>query len=168
MTPIESLIERYAAGSTLLAYAAGGIHDEKARERPGPGRWSCAELVAHIVDSDLVDSDRMKRVIADEAATLLPYDENRWVAGLHSAEMPIDAGLALFAANRAWTARILRACDEAAFRRAGLHGERGRLTLAELVAANVTHLDHHLRFLYGKRANLGISVQPRYLNSTID
>ncbi|WP_165222682.1 DinB family protein [Aquisphaera insulae] len=168
MTAIESLIERYEAGARLLGYAAGGISPEKAVERPGPGKWSCAELVAHIVDSDLVDSERMKRVIADESATLVPYDENRWVDGLHSHEMPIEAGLALFAANRAWTARILRACDESAFRRSGLHGEKGRMTLTDLVAEMVTHLDHHLRFLYGKRANLGIAVQPRYANSVID
>jgi hypothetical protein len=26
----------------------------------------------------------------------------------------------------------------------------------------VNHLDHHLRFLYAKRANLGVAIQPRY------
>ena len=35
-------------------------------------------------------------------------------------------------------------------------------TLAKLVAGYVSHLDYHLKFLYAKRANLGMSLYPRY------
>ncbi len=57
---------------------------------------------------------------------------------------------------------MLRGCDEADFARAGNHTEHGRMTLAELVTTYAGHLDHHLKFLYGKRANLGSALQPRY------
>jgi hypothetical protein len=43
-----------------------------------------------------------------------------------------------------------------------MHSETGPVTLAALLAKYVGHLDHHLRFLYGKRSNLGIAVPPRY------
>ena len=36
----------------------------------------------HLLDSDLVASDRMKRVIAEPNPTLLAYDENLWVKNL--------------------------------------------------------------------------------------
>jgi hypothetical protein len=58
--------------------------------------------------------------------------------------------------------RVLRHCEQADFARVGIHTENGRLTLAALVANSVGHLDHHLRFLYGKRANLGVAIPPRY------
>ena len=61
--------------------------------------------------------------------------------------MPVEEAVNLFAANRHWMTRVLRGCAETDFARAGQHSERGRLTLAELVAGDVTHLDHHLRFL---------------------
>ena len=166
MSAPKSLIDRFAAGGALLIYAVDAITAEQARARPGPGTWSIAELVAHLVDSDLVGSDRMKRVIAEDEPTLLAYDETAWIQRLRSHEMPVGESVSLFAANRQWMARVLRGCAEADFARAGQHSERGRLTLAELVAGYVTHLDHHLRFLYGKRANLGIAIQPRYSDLT--
>ena len=52
---------------------------------------------------------------------------------------------------------------EADFARAGRHSERGPQTLAEIVALATNHVDHHLRFLYAKRANLGVAIPPRYM-----
>lgn len=156
------LVDRYAVGGNLLKYAAADIAPDHARARPGPGAWSLAELAVHLLDSDLVASDRMKRVIAEENPTLYAYDENAWTERLQANDLPIDEAASLFAANRAWTARILKNCSEADFGRSGMHTEAGRQTLAELVTKYVSHLDHHLKFLYMKRANLGIAVPPRY------
>ena len=36
------------------------------------------------------------------------------------------------------------------------------MTLAELLATATNHLDHHLLYLYAKRANLGVALPPRY------
>jgi uncharacterized damage-inducible protein DinB len=161
-SPIDAVIERYAIGPTLLAHAASGLTPEQERARPGPGAWSIAELVTHLVDSDLVAADRMKRVIAEPNPTLLAYDENAWIDRLRAQEMPVAEGVELFAANRRWMVHILKRCDEGDFARAGMHSEAGRQTLADLVVKYANHLDYHLKFLYGKRANLGVSVYPRY------
>jgi uncharacterized damage-inducible protein DinB len=156
------LVERYAKGGELLTYASSGLSTEQLHARPGPGEWSLAELIAHLCDSDLVASDRMKRVIAEDAPKLLAYDENAWIARLRPNELVTDDAVQLFVWNRRWTASILRLCTADAFARTGEHSETGRKTLADLVANYVTHLDYHLKFLYGKRANLGISIYPRY------
>jgi hypothetical protein len=74
-----STIERYAAGGPLLVYAAAGLTPEQETARPGPGRWSVAELVAHLLDSDLVYAERMKRVLAEDRPTLMAFDENAWI-----------------------------------------------------------------------------------------
>ena len=155
-------IDRYAAGPELLRYAAQGLTPEQEQARPGPGAWSIAELVAHMVDSESVGIERMKRVIAEDNPTLQAYHQDLWIARLDSQSMPISEGVALFAANRAWMTRILRKCTEADFARSGLHTEDGPKTLAKLVVGYVGHLDYHLRFLYAKRANLGVSLYPRY------
>jgi hypothetical protein len=156
------LIDRYAAGGPVLGYAAAGLTPEQEHARPGPGDWSIAELVGHLVDSDLVASDRMKRVIAEANPILLAFDETAWIKRLGTQEMPVEEGVNLFVANRRWITRILRRCTDGDFARAGQHSECGRMTLAELLTTYVNHLDHHLRFLYGKRANLGAALDPRY------
>lgn len=167
MSALVSLIDRYAAGGSLLVYAAGDLTPEQERARPGPGAWSIAELVAHLVDSDLVAANRMKWVIAEDEPPLLNMEETAWVRSLRSHDLPVEEAINLFAANRHWTTRILRGTPEADFARAGHHSQRGRMTLAEILSTYVNHLDHHLRFLYAKRANLGVSLQPRYSYPTL-
>lgn len=162
---IDTMIERYEAGAEVLAYAVQQLTPEQERARVTPGAWSIAELAAHLLDCDLVAADRMKRIIAEENPTLQAFDEDAWLTRLGSHAMPIDEAVALFAANRRWMARVLRGLPEADFARAGQHTEAGRKTLADVVVTMANHVDHHLKFLYGKRANLGVSLYPRYSRS---
>jgi hypothetical protein len=159
---LSALIDRYEAGGPLLAYAVSGLSREHELARPGPGAWSIAEVVAHLTDSDLVGTDRMKRVIAQPEPTLLAYDENAWVASLGYEELPLVEEVALFTASRNRMARILRRVRPEHFARWGDHTERGRETLADLLVGYAEHLDHHLKFLYAKRGNLGVAIYPRY------
>lgn len=159
---VGPLIERYAAGAPTLAYAVVGLSPEHEQARPGPGTWSIAELVAHVLDTDLVLTDRMKRILAENEPTLLAFDENAWVERLGYQGMRVEEAVNLLAANRHWMTQVLRCCAEGDFARAGNHTERGRQTLAEVLSTVVNHLDHHLRFLYAKRANLGVALPPRY------
>jgi uncharacterized damage-inducible protein DinB len=156
------VIDRYAAGGVLLAHATAGLAPEHKTARVGPGTWSIAQLVAHLLDADLVIADRMKRVIAEDEPVLQAFDENHWIDRLDSQAMPVEEAVNLFAAQRRWTTRILRKCSDADFVRVGLHSEAGRKTLAELVVTAVGHVDHHLRFLFAKRATLGVAVIPHY------
>ncbi len=156
------LIDRYASGYAIFAYALAGLTPEQAHARPGPGLWSIAELTIHVLDADLVHADRMKRVIAEDNAVLQAFDENAWLTKLDYQSLPVDAALPLLHANRSWMTSILRRCDDSTFLRAGMHTERGRQTLAEILASATNHIDHHLRFLYAKRANLGVALPPRY------
>ena len=158
----DALIGRYELGAELLAYAVQGLTEEQGRERIGPGAWSVAELVAHLLDCDLAYADRMKRVIAEDDPTLLAFDQDAWLVRLGSAEMPVVEAVALLAANRRWMARVFKRLDEPDFARAGVHSELGPTTLAAFIARISNHVDHHLNFLYAKRGNLGVSIYPRY------
>ncbi len=159
---ITPLIDRFAAGSEILVYATQQLSREQETARVGPGEWTVAELVAHLLDSDLVLADRMKRIIAEENPTLPAFDENAWLTRLHSGEQSVEEAVNLFVAHRHWMTRLLRRLPREDFARSGTHSEKGRKTLADVVSTAAGHVDHHLVFLYGKRANLGTSLYPRY------
>lgn len=161
------LVERYASGGAIVRYAVAGLSPGHATAHPGPGAWSIAELAAHLVDCDLVFADRMKRVIAEDGPVLQGFDENLWMTRLNSGRMPVDDAAGLLAANRLWMIPILRRCADADFARAGRHTEAGLMTLADLLAKATHHLDHHLRFLYAKRATLGVALPPRYASEQL-
>lgn len=162
MSAISTLIGRYAIGPATLEYAVHGLSDEQLRAKPGPGLWSIAELVAHMADSDAVGGDRIKRIIAEPEPTLLAYDETAWNDRLKMQDASLEDALVLFRANRRWIEQVLRRCDDSDFKRRGTHTEKGSVTLADQVVTYVTHLDYHLKFLYAKRANLRMAIQPRY------
>ncbi|MBI3463734.1 MAG: DinB family protein [Planctomycetes bacterium] len=158
----RTAIDQYARGIGLLSYATEGLTQPELLSRPGPGNWSTVELVAHLLDADLVIADRMKRVIAEENPPLVAFDENKWATRLHYEAQPTGTATVLFDLNRRHMLEVLRRLDDAAFQRTGLHSERGPLTLAQLVQGAADHLDHHLRFIYEKRQQLGRSIPARF------
>ena len=158
----SDLIDHYEHGGLKLKQAIVGLLAEDLDAYPVAGAWSIRQIVAHLVDSELVYADRMKRVIAEDRPSLLAFDENAWIDRLGSQAMPVEEAVNLFAANRQWMTRVLRRCTEADFARVGVHSEAGPQTLAEIVTRIAHHVDHHLKFLYAKRANLGVSLYPRY------
>jgi hypothetical protein len=151
----RAMIDRYEKGGATLRRSLTGLSRTDALAHPGPGKWSIQELVIHLADSDLIASDRMKRIIAEDNPAIIGFDETRFVANLHSDEQSLDDAVTLFEVNRRQTARILRKLPDAAFARQGTHNERGPVTLAQIVETYTAHLDHHLKFLYEKRARLG-------------
>lgn len=162
------LIDRYAMGPAILAYAVSDLSREQQQARPGPGDWSIGELVVHLLDTDLVYADRMKRLIAEDDPVLQGFDETAWASRLGYQESSVEEAVSLLAGNRRWMTPILRRLADADFARKGQHSERGRMTLAEVLATVTNHLDHHLRFLYVKRANLGVALPPRYSSEAIE
>ncbi|MDB5298016.1 MAG: hypothetical protein JWO31_3999 [Phycisphaerales bacterium] len=151
----RNLIDLYEDGGRKLQKAIEHLDDQDLVAFPVAGTWSIQQLVAHLADADLVFGDRMKRLIAEDSPTLLAYDENRWAAALHyELQTPRDA-VALFAANRKVMGALLRLLPDDAFARTGTHTERGEQSLEDVLRYAVSHLDHHLTFLYAKREKLG-------------
>lgn len=148
-------IDIYEDGGRKLLKAIEHLDRNDLSAVPVPGMWSIGQLVCHLADGDLVLSDRMKRVIAEDKPQLLAYDENKWVERLHYELQPAQEAAELFAANRRLTAGVLRLLPPEAFARTGTHSERGVQTLEQIAAFAVGHLEHHLKFLYQKREKLG-------------
>lgn len=160
MSPSDrALIETFAAGADKMRLAIAGLTRADCVARPGPGDWSIQELVIHMADSDSIGIDRMKRVIAEENPTLVGYDENKWNASLHIDEQSIEDAAIVFEVNRRQFSRVLRLIKPQAMERTGTHTERGRVTLRDLLETYTKHLEHHLKFLHGKRERLGKPVK---------
>jgi len=60
-----------------------------------------------------------------------------------------------FKFNRLHTAEILKRLGPDAMSRAGVHNQRGVVTLGELVDLYVWHVEHHRGFIERKRAQMG-------------
>ena len=157
---LQELVEHYARGGEKLALAIRGLTDEDLlqpppAERPELGRWSIHQVVIHLSDCEQVYADRVKRVIAEDNATLLAFDENRWAKNLNYEEQLAADAVQLVELTRRQLGRVLAKLPDSAFERIGTHSEAGRKRLADLVEGANRHLDHHLKFIHAKRAAMG-------------
>ena len=152
----ESQISLYAAGSTILRKAVEGVAQQKLNIRIAPGTWSIQEVVVHMIDSDLAATHRMRRIAAEEMPLLVSYDEDAFIARLAAEKTDIAEALDLFDANRTFTARWLRTLESSVFERSGIHTQRGKITLGEILAIYTHHLEHHMVFIEGKRKALAV------------
>lgn len=147
----RTLIEQYAAGSDLLHKGIRGLSRSELLAMPIPGTWSVQQIALHLMDSDLIGSDRMKRVIAEEQPALLGYNESAFASRLGYEHLDATMAAKIFRLNRLVTAEILRRQPDAAFERTGKHNERGDVSLSDLVSTYVNHLSHHMDFVRKKR-----------------
>ncbi len=150
----RQLIAQYRSGAELPAQAIVGLSPAQLNAHPIPGTWSIQEIVLHLMDSDLIGSDRMKRVIAEDHPTIVAYDESKFAARLFYAQLDVRAACDIFRLNRLMTSEILERLSDEAFERSGQHNEAGIVTLAGLVRTYVEHLAHHLHFVRKKREML--------------
>ena len=155
----RQLIEAYVACGPRLRHAVAGLSKEELTARPGPGNWSILELVLHLTDSDTIAIDRMKRMLTEDNPPLLYADETAYVDRLFSHEQSLEDALTLFEVGRRQFARVLRKLPEESFERRGTHDRRGPVTVGDMVKDYIGHVDHHLKFLYDKRARLGKPVR---------
>jgi hypothetical protein len=150
-----SVIDRYSAGGELLRNAVVGLSEADLLAHPIPNTWSIKEIVVHLMDSDLIGADRMKRIAAEPNPLLIGYDESAFARTLGYPQTDLQLALELFALNRQQTAAVLRQLPAESFERTGVHNEKGKVTLADMVRGYIDHLDGHLLHLHRKRELLG-------------
>lgn len=145
-------IHAYAAGGQKLIDAYQGLNCEQLFAIPVAGTWSLHQIAIHMMESDLIGTDRMKRIAAMDKPLLIGYDESAF-AKLPGVEL-VDtlSACKLFDQNRQMTATILRALPDASFDRWGIHNEIGRVTLGEMVEKYIHHLEGHLEHVAKKKA----------------
>jgi uncharacterized damage-inducible protein DinB len=149
-----TVIEQFASGGAKLRRAVAGLSFQELTAKPGPGQWSILEVVIHLVDSDSIAIDRMKRILIEDNPPLLYADETAYNDRLFPHEQSLEYALTLFDLGRRQFARVLRQLPPEAFERAGTHNRKGRVTVAEMVHGYIKHLDDHLVYVHGKRERL--------------
>jgi uncharacterized damage-inducible protein DinB len=153
---LPEMIESYVSGPKTLRQAVRGLTKEQLTARPVAGKWSTLEVVCHIADFEPIMADRMKRVIAEENPQLLGASENKFAAALAYHQRDLEEELAIIENTRRQMARILRTLPAEALQRAGVHNERGPLTLEKQLANAINHIPHHVKFVEEKRKALKV------------
>ncbi len=103
-----------AAGADALVAALAGLPEADLDRSITPSAWTIRQIVHHLADGEIVWSVflRMALGVPDASAQLDWYPGNEeWAGALDYAGRPIEAAVALFRAQRLYTAHLLEHLD---------------------------------------------------------
>lgn len=112
--------------------------------RPAPGKWSCAEVVGHLVDAELVFAYRIRSALSEPGRSIDAFDQDKWVAAQHWNDLPVDDSLRTFDALRQSTLALLDFLTTEEWTRHYIHSIRGPQTIANTATLLHTHDARHL------------------------
>ncbi len=144
-------IDEYESGGSLLRQSIAGLDSASMHAYPVAGTWSIHEIVIHMMDSDLIGIDRMKRIAAEDNPLLIGYNETKFIQKLQPKLQSAEIAIEIFDLSRKLFANVLRALPDESFERTGIHNEIGLVKLGEQVKKYHDHLTHHLKFIKQKR-----------------
>ena len=104
----EDLIAAYQQGAADLRRAAAGMSSEHLLKRVEPGKWSVLEVVCHVADFEVINAERIRRVLAEDEPTLFNGEPDDFERALCYEQRDLDEELNLIEIIRDQTARILR------------------------------------------------------------
>ncbi len=115
--------------------------------KPAAGVWTPSEVAGHLCDAARYWGARMRLVVHEQSPALEPYDEEGEVRLAAYRYWPLDVLLREFRVLAEDTVAFLRGLPSGAWDRAGVHTERGSLSLREIVAIEADHEENHVRQL---------------------
>src|ERR1700719_2679144 len=68
----------------------------KLRKKPAPGKWSAAEILAHLADCEIVTGWRMRQILGAPGSPIQPFDQDSWAAAGHYEKRDARKSLAQF------------------------------------------------------------------------
>lgn len=138
------LLQEYEDGPDLITKAISGIPKEIMEADPGPDHWSIHEILVHLCDSEIVGSDRIRRALGEDNATVQVYDEEEWGRRLDYSERDPELAWAVVVALRKVNVEMLANIRRKDWARVAIHSERGPLTVADYVQTYIGHIQFHV------------------------
>lgn len=139
----KELITRYAAGYNEVIGALEGFTAETLTAHPLPGKWSAAEIVQHLADSEMISAIRLRRLLVEDNPAIQAYPEAVYAERFFYNERDIAPALEAFRAARATTVQLLERMTEEDWQRKGTHSESGAYGTEIWLKSYAAHAHDH-------------------------
>jgi DinB family protein len=133
-----------AQSPALIAELIANIPADRLTIRPAPAKWSVAEILAHLAEDEIATACRYRQMVEHSGIALAGFDQDLWAnLGNYSARDPHDS-LTLYRLLREANLHFLRALTPEQWDSFGIHAERGRITVRDLVTHMAGHDMNHI------------------------
>lgn len=140
----EDPLELQKRTPIILAELLSKASDEQLTTRPSKDKWSIGEIVAHLAEDEIATAWRYRQMVEHSGIELAGFDQDLWARmGDYASRVPQES-LALFRLLRNANLRFLQQVAPEQWECFGIHAERGRITVRDLVAHMAGHDVNHI------------------------
>lgn len=122
-----------------------GVPAAKLRKRSVPGKWSVAEILSHLADTELVMSYRMKSILGAPGTPIAAFDQDKWAESQNYAKRDPKMSLQVLRTLRGANHAMLKSIRPEQWKHFGVHAERGEESIERIVQMVAGHDINHLR-----------------------
>src|ERR1041385_578645 len=139
----QDLIAKYKAGYDEVTNALNNFPTEALTAHPIEGKWSAAEIVHHLADSETTSGIRLRRLIAEDHPLIQGYDQDNYAARLKYNQREMAPSLEAFRYARETTAQLFEFMSDEDWLREGTHSESGSYTAEDWLKIYAAHAHNH-------------------------
>jgi DinB superfamily len=141
--PLQILQATPAKLTTLVS----GKSEDLLRKRPAAEKWSVAEIVAHLSEAEIAIAFRLRMILSSSGVAIQAFDQDAWAK--RYATMPLSLSLNLFRAVREANLALYRSLTPEEWQQYGMHSERGKESLRQVMTLHGGHDINHLKQIEG-------------------
>jgi hypothetical protein len=138
-----------------------GLTPKEVKWKPALGKWSIAEIVAHLADVEIVASWRMRSVLGANGTAIQAFDQDVWASVFQYRKRDPKQSLEVFRVLRENNLAMLKALPREGWDNYGMHAERGKETIAHLARMFAGHDTNHVLQIEGIAAQLKSARQKK-------
>jgi hypothetical protein len=139
-------VKLQAAAPAKLAKLLKGVNPMRARKRPAPGKWSIAEIVAHLADTEVAMGWRVRMVLGQPGAPIQPFDQDAWAAAMRYEKRDLRKSFEQYRNLREANIALLKSLAPEDWKKSAIHPERGEQTVRTIVEMTAGHdLNHFVQ-----------------------
>src|SRR5436305_6143269 len=139
----EKMIATYKDGYEEVLQSLKEFPEQSLTAHPISGKWSAAEIVHHLADSETTSALRLRRLLVEDHPLIQGYDQEAYAARLDYNKREIAPALEAFRAARATTAQLFDLMSNEDWQREGTHSESGAYTPDDWLEIYAAHAHNH-------------------------
>ena len=139
----KQLVAQYKEGYNDVTRSLDGFPSELLTAHPIQGKWSAAEIIHHLADSETTSGLRLRRLLVEDHPLIQGYDQEAYAARLNYNNRELAPALEAFRSARATAAQLFEFMSDEDWQREGTHSESGSYGVEDWLKIYAAHAHNH-------------------------
>jgi len=140
----KAILAQFEAATKEFCALAKAVPIKSLHFAPAPGEWPPAFVIHHLADCDAHFMVRFLNILSEENPRIVPFNEESFPDALQYEGRSIAVSLSTIEALSTQLVNILSQLPDESWNRTGLHDERGKISLSDVLQTTTNHRMGHL------------------------